>query len=147
MKTLWLFLFFLSLAVSSTCSPNGAPATQAICDSLTPGHGVDSQAGPSPFSLVISPTSVKGGETVKVEIQSSDSRTFRGFYIQARTTEEQFQVIGEFLEDDSEENPFNFRSCGSGTNNAVTHASRVDKTSISFTWKAPQNFIGTFKFQ
>jgi Reeler domain len=140
-------LLHLALISSTFCSPNGAPATQAVCDSLTPGHGFESQKDPSPFSLIISSNSVKGGETIKIVIQSSESKTFRGFYVQARTTGQQYQFIGEFLEDESGENPFNFRSCGSGTNNAVTHANREDKTSISFHWKAPQNFVGEVNFQ
>lgn len=147
MKALRIFLFVSLTAKLAMSSPSGAPATQAVCDSLTPGHEVDSQQGPSPFSLVISPTTVKGGDIIKVEIQSSDGRTFRGFYIQARTTEAEFQVLGEFLEDENETTPFNFRSCGGRANNAVTHFSRDDKSSIRFSWKAPQNFVGTMNFQ
>jgi hypothetical protein len=146
MKTLQ-FVLLIILAVKTLSSPSGAPDLQAVCDNLTPGHGVAGQEDPSPFSLVISQTTAKGGETIRVEIQSSDGRTFRGFYIQARTNAAEFQMIGEFLEDESEASPFNFRSCGTGVNNAVTHANKDDKSSISFNWRAPENFVGTFSFQ
>ena len=137
-------LILLTLVAYSVGSPVGAPA--AACLSMTPNHGVEAQTSESPYRLSVSETAVKGGEIIKVELLAQPENSFKGFLIQARTSGSEFQIVGEFLEDEDEATPFNFRDCASGTHNAVTHFSRDLKDKISFKWKAPENFEGSIQF-
>lgn len=142
-------LFLLSLiVVSCRGSPNGAPATQAVCDQMTPNHGVAAQESASPFRLEVSSTSVKSGEILSVQIISDEGRSFKGFYLKALTNDpENPEVVGEFEADEDESTPFNFRDCSEKTRNAVTHASRDLKSKINFKWKSPISFGGSVHFK
>lgn len=140
-----LSFFLLTFVGRCLAYPSGAPA--GVCDSLMPNHGQDPQDSISPFHLITSATSLESGETLRIQIQADDGISFKGFFLQARTNEEEYQIVGEFLEDEEETTPFNFRNCSDGFQNAVTHFDNQDKTKISFSWKAPQNFDGSIHFQ
>lgn len=140
-----LFLVILNLAASCIASPGGAP--QSACDHMTPGHDVTAQEGESPFNIVVSKLSVEGGEIIDVEIQTTEEKFFKGFLLMARTNEETYRVLGEFLAHEDEETPFNFRTCREGENNAVTHFNNNLKEKIKFKWRAPEGFAGTVRFR
>lgn len=140
-------LIVISFSVTKCyASPSGAPP--AACDSMTPGHGFDPQTTISPYQLSVSQRSVKGGETVTVEIFSTVSgESFKGFLLQARTEGDDYEIVGEFLENEDEATPFNFRNCSTGIRNAVTHANNNPKDRMSFIWRAPENFEGPVRFR
>lgn len=146
MKLILCFLVCFSLR-NIHSSPNGAPELQSVCESMTPGHPAEPQTSRSPFNIAVSKISVKGGETIQVELESTDGRDFKGFYLQARTTSGQTQIVGEFLAAQGEQTPFNFRNCGSNSRNAVTHFDNQPKQRIAFDWRAPEDFEGTIIFQ
>lgn len=139
------FLLFVALARSCFSYPSGAPLT--TCESLTPIHNVSSQESDFPYNLKVSSSEVKGGESVLVELQAEGDLTFKGFLIQARSEVENWEILGEFFDDESNETPFNYRDCLTGVNNAVTHADNDTKQQASFYWRAPENFEGTIRFQ
>jgi len=134
-----LRIVLFALVAQVLSYPNG-PSNLA-CVTMTPNHGgAAAQTTTSPYQVTVSSQSVKAGETLTVTIGGS---AFKGFFMQARTNEEDYQIVGEFLSADID---FNLRNC-TNTFDGVTHASNVDKTSISFQWKAPEYFIGTIHFQ
>ena len=139
--------FLISFVINSFGFPNGAPSTQAVCENLLPNHGVGALEFLSPFRLEVSSSLIKSGEILKVHIIAEEERNFRGFYLLARTNEENFQVLGEFFVDDDESSPFNFRDCYEKTHNAVTHSTRDLKNKMTFKWKAPENFDGSVHFR
>jgi Reeler domain len=142
-----IFLLFFSLVAHCLGRPDGAPALQSVCENLNPSHnGIIAQDTPSPYRIVVSSTSVKSGEIIDVEIQG-EGRTFKGFFLLARTNEQEFQVLGEFLPDENEETSFNFRDCSGYTHNAVTHFNSELKDRISFKWRAPDIFDGSIHFR
>lgn len=110
-------------------------------------HGVLPQESVSPFHLVTSSTFIKGGEIIEIEIQADEGRRFKGFFMLVRTNADEPQVIGEFLEHEDEQKPFNYRDCYDGSHNAVTHFSNDTKESIKLKWKAPDDFTGSAHFQ
>lgn len=142
-----LLLVIVIFLTMCSAYPNGGPGTEAICNSMTPGHGVAAQETESPFRILTSISSAIGGDLVDVEIQSDEGRFFKGFYLTARTNEEAFRVVGQFLESSGDETPFNLRDCLDGIQNTATHFNNTNKDKISFKWKAPENFEGQVHFR
>lgn len=143
MKEFFLIIIY-SLIKFNCAFPNGAPAS--VCNTLRPNHiGIAPQDSESPFKLVISKTSIVGGENLTIEIQSPDELHFKGFFLVAFPSADTPKALGEFLAD--EETLFNFRDCGDGSQNAVTHFNISMKRNISFKWKAPEDFTGLVHFQ
>lgn len=140
---LFTVLFLLFFASRSSAYPSGAPIQ--ACETLTPNHGVEAQQSESPYRITTSATSVDGGETVLVEIEAEQGRPFKGFFLVARVNGAN-QNIGEFLLNEEETTPLNFRNCGDGIRNAATHANPELKPKISVNWKAPLNFAGNIRF-
>lgn len=140
-----IFLLLLIFAVSCMSFPTGAPASQSVCDSMTPNHaGALPQESASPYQLVVSSNSIKSGEILTVEIQANDERSFKGFLLMARTNTE--NIVGEFMQDENELLPFNFRDCSGENHNAVTHSNNDLKNKISFKWRAPEISDGIVHF-
>lgn len=144
---LLLALIVISFAVAKClATPNGAPP--AACESMTPSHGFEAQTTISPYQLRTMQKTVKGGETITVEIFSTVvGESFKGFLLQARTESVDYEIVGEFLENEDEATPFSFRNCSTGIRNAVTHSNNDPKDRISFIWRAPENFEGPVRFR
>jgi hypothetical protein len=122
--------------------PNGAPS--AACVRIFPeGHRTVSQPlEDSPFSLNVS--SFGGqytpGETYRLTL--SGSGDFRGLLVQARSIADN-SPVGSF-EDISALTRLS--SCDRA-DSAITHSSRVDKTSVELLFTAPPAGTGPFRFQ
>lgn len=143
-----LFLVLLvGLAAQCMASPNGAPRSEGICNSMVPSHEVEPEASISPYHLNVSATTVRGGERIEVEIYSDYEFEFKGFLLEARTNEEEFRIIGEFFSAEGETTKFNYRDCQGGNDNAVTHFDNSFKEKIKFSWQAPYNFNGSIHFR
>lgn len=143
------FLLFIALDFTVKiifAYPYGAPNTQNICDMLTPDHLVDPQETESPFEIAVSEASVEGGDIIQVEISSEQGRSFQGFYLLARSKDNTSHVVGEFFSVQGQA-PFNFRNCGTESNNAVTHYDNLPKQKVIFNWKAPDEFDGIVNFE
>lgn len=140
-----IFLFLLTFAVGCLASPTGAPDSETVCERMMPNHaGALPQEFPSPYQLVVSSKSIKSGEIISIEIQANEERSFKGFLLMARSNT--VNIVGEFMRDENELLPFNFRGCSGVLNSAVTHSDNELKSKISFKWKAPENFNGIVHF-
>lgn len=137
-----LLVFILKCSAYST----GAPDNPELCTILLPSHNVAPQTTTSPFHIIVSSSSIDGGESIDVEIRADPGRTFKGFYMIARTVEGLGTDLGEFVANDNETMNFQFRQCGSGFNNAVTHRNNSLKENISFKWISPTTFDGKIEF-
>ena len=143
-----LLILFLGFSIKIIfASPNGAPDLQSICDSMMPGHVVDAQKSVSPFHLMASKTFAEGGELIQIEIEPDDGRSFKGFYLQARTKENTPRIVGEFSAVEGGQTSFNFRNCGLESHSTVTHADNQLKQKVTFNWRAPDDFEGVIVFQ
>lgn len=134
-----MIFFFVKSAVQF---PSGG--TISRCENLLPSHqGALPQTTPSPYEIIPKENTVGNGKRIQVEIRSSQAGlTFRGFMLQARTTEG--VVVGQFQEVEGVN--FNFRDC-SGARTTTTNANNQDISSITFEWAAPVEFTGTVRFQ
>ncbi|CRL04023.1 CLUMA_CG017141, isoform A [Clunio marinus] len=128
---------------NSLALPNGAP--ESACATMTPQHGVEPQTSESPFRIVVPKSNINGGEIIDVTIEVDPGRTFKGFFINAKTIEDEPRVVGEFLGNDQEAISYNFRNCG-GTSNTATHSENELKSGITLKWKAPENYQGSIRF-
>ncbi|KAK0047155.1 ferric-chelate reductase 1 [Biomphalaria pfeifferi] len=116
--------------------PNGAPSYLCDSDSLKPlgPHEVASSvSSPSPFSISLSQTSYKSGDTIQVTLSGAP---FKGFLIVARKAAGGTTNIGKFTISTNHEKTM----CTSFT--GVTHASRDIKTSVTANWTAPLETFG-----
>lgn len=138
--------FTLLIALSAEISyqfPTGAPASR--CNTLYPSHeGAVSREFPSPYEIFPSASVVGNGHSINVEIRSVDAnRQFAGFILQARTTSDPYEIVGEFQETGP---PFVFRDC-SGHRTTATNANNIRSSSLTFEWAAPREFTGIVRFQ
>jgi hypothetical protein len=143
MNRLLVLTFALLLMVRSSWEfSHGAPISR--CVTLTPSHqGTAPQTTPAPYEIIPRETSVENGGKLLVEIRPrQEGLTFRGFMLQARTSEG--VVVGQFQTIEGVE--FNHMDC-SGFRTTVTNANNNEKTSIVFEWAAPMEFTGTVTFQ
>lgn len=107
----------------------GAPNSEAICQDLTPKHGVDAQSSASPYKLTLDKTEVKPGQEVKLTI-SGNGVTFKGFLVQGRKvgSEGPSSPVGKFIavQNAGESQPLN---CGNIVGSSITHTNNKEKTS------------------
>lgn len=138
-----LLVIFLSFQLSEQHS-HGGPMSR--CVTLYPSHaGAVAQTFPSHYEIIPSIKVIGNGQKLTVEIRANvPEKTFSGFMLQARTTDDPFAIDGMFVE---VENPgFNFRPC-SGPQTTVTNSNNNRHQSLKFEWTAPREFTGTIKFQ
>ena len=138
---------------------SGGPRSQ--CRSITPGHGLRAQSTDSPFSVQagffvqilmenlklklfislayfqLDRNNISSGASVNVELKSSGSDEFEGFFVQARDAQD--NVIGAFetLGGDGK-----YVDCGNKVQSSVTHVRSNFKTSVKLKWNAPSDFQG-----
>ena len=96
----------ICLLVAADGYSQGAP--DSACNTLVPGHGVDSQSSLSPYTLTPSVASAEPAQRIKVTLGSSDGSPFKGFIVQARDSNNN-EVIGTFFTDEHK-----YLTCGKG---------------------------------
>ncbi|KAK7009640.1 ferric-chelate reductase 1 [Biomphalaria glabrata] len=134
------FIFLLTLDYVY-CYPGGAPPDRCVSDNLKPtgSHGVTpTVTSPSPFSISLSQTSYKAGDTIQVTLSGAQ---FKGFLIVARKAAGGTTNIGKFTISTTHEKTM----CTSST--GVTHTSRDIKTSVTANWTAPLEAFGDIIFK
>lgn len=143
MNQILVLTFLISvLCGNSLQHSRGAPISR--CVTLTPSHqGTLPQETPAPFKIFPRENSVGNGRTLSVEIRATEEgRTFRGYMLQARTTEN--VVVGQFKPVEGRES--NFLDC-TGLATTMTNANNNEDSSVVFEWTAPLQFTGIVKFQ
>lgn len=141
MKEIVTFIFILLIS----CGPSeefsrGAPIE--ACGTLTPSHrNAETQQLPSPYVIEVSTNTIGNGESLTVEIRSNQpGRLFRGFLLQARTTQVPVEIEGSFV------GSYNFVGC-SGVQSTVTNSNSTDHAGLVFDWTAPREYTGRIRFQ
>ncbi|KAG8555937.1 hypothetical protein GDO81_017867 [Engystomops pustulosus] len=114
------------------------------CDSMLPSHGGNvAQTSVAPYIITVSNTSFIPGDKITVTIKSnSPSTTFEGFLLQARLFGGD-GIAGTFTTTDSNAQ---ILPCGAQARAAVSHNSKVSKTSITALWTASQE-AGPVRFR
>ena len=93
-KMLVIFLSMLFVAAANGYK-SGAPVV--ACDSMTPGHNVESQIGPSRHSFTTSKSIIFPGDELTITLKSfSANDDFKGFFIQARDPRTQGLILYNF---------------------------------------------------
>lgn len=142
-----MLVIYLSLFVAVAHGyKSGAPVV--ACDSMTPGHNVEAQVGPSRHSFTTSKSIVYPGEELTVTLKSfSANDDFKGFFIQARDPRTQ-KAVGEFLTDYSSDvakvQPVD---CHSVRRSSLTHKDPSLKNSVIAKWKAPYYLTNNTEFR
>nr|Q0Q028.1 RecName: Full=Putative defense protein 3; Short=DFP-3; Flags: Precursor [Antheraea mylitta]ABG72706.1 putative defense protein [Antheraea mylitta] len=126
-----------ALALTSAY-PTGAPSS--TCVSMRPGHLADPQPLPAPYTISTPVNTMKAGDSIEVTISgNTPDDFFRGILLQARQGD---NIVGKWtVKDDFSK----LLDCGE-PDNAVTHANSVDKTTVSYIWTAPEDFVGDVVF-
>ncbi|XP_070382410.1 putative defense protein Hdd11-like isoform X2 [Dermacentor albipictus] len=123
-------LFFLVvLGRGAVCYPNGAPPT--ACGDMTPNHGFTASTDKGNLTLTATPHDKR---SAKVTLEG----TFKGFLIKA--VDSNGMVVGNFTPD----MPAIAKGieCDGHHNSAITHTSRVEKSSVPVTWTASDDYKG-----
>ena len=139
-----LIFFVVVLVKNSVLHPTGSPLSR--CNNLEPSHaGAVTQTSPFPYQIIPGLDTVGNGQKLTVEIRALEpSRIFRGFLLQARTTNDSATIVGQF--ELTTGVAFNFRDC-SGTRTSVTNANNDEHQSLRFDWTAPFTYTGPIRFQ
>ncbi|CAH1788474.1 unnamed protein product [Owenia fusiformis] len=143
LNLLWT-LMVLTVALTITYGyPSGAPPQ--ACGTMTPGHHVEAQTSPAPYSTNISQTSYKGGDTITVTLTQTGKNNFVGFMIEARRAdfrEKQDEIIGFFT-------PVNGTrlACNGTLGNALTHSEQAPHGPLTVIWTAPAKAQGHLVFK
>ncbi|XP_047115452.1 putative defense protein [Schistocerca piceifrons] len=141
-------LLMASAALAAPASPrfDHRPVLPSVCKTMRPLHGnAEPRTDPSPYTITAAPTSVNGGDIVKVHISGVDE--FLGVYLQARRGEE---PVGEFVLPSGETKEIALTDCPPGHKNAYSYISYTTPLStLDIDWKAPNDggeivFTATF---
>ncbi|CAL4178434.1 unnamed protein product, partial [Meganyctiphanes norvegica] len=136
MKILLSICSLALLVIMASAYPNGAPTV--ACGDMVPLHGVGPQSSPSPYSITYSVED----KVYKVVVKASSGDSFKGFFLQARTPGTS-NIIGAFTFSGSD---VKYVDCSGGTNNAVTHTSNSEKTTVEVNWEPSTGFTGDVVF-
>lgn len=133
---------FLILSILPGILARSGGAPEAACESLAPSHQVATQTTPPPYTITLSSHRIEGGESVDVTVEAV-STPFRGLIFQARPNPEDPNiVVGTFSVTQTEIKAVKCKN----DDDTLTHASSVDKTSVTFKWTSPIDFNGVVTF-
>nr|CAH0100361.1 unnamed protein product [Daphnia galeata] len=138
-------VLLLSILVPIHGISTGAPA--AACKDMTPEHGELPQTTTSPFKTEIPVGAyVLMDDSVKIELRSTTSDTFKGFLVMAFDSEDASTPIGTFKQPVNE--LAQLMNCTSdGVLNAATHTTSAEKTLVNLEWQPPKYYMGTAVFR
>ncbi|PSN41753.1 hypothetical protein C0J52_08860 [Blattella germanica] len=117
---------------------SGAPDT--VCDSMEPNHGTTAQTSASPYSIKVSPKSIKAGQQVTVTITGNNANPIKGFFVQGRVGN---KAVGSF----KAQSGVKLVDCGNVVASGASHSSNEERTSVTLTWTAPPNLQEQLKFR
>ncbi|RWS15655.1 putative ferric-chelate reductase 1-like protein [Dinothrombium tinctorium] len=136
-------MFFTSVIILLAANiansyPRGAP--ERVCQTLFPRHsGAQAQTVKAPYRINVTPNN--DSTEFKVSIVSNEGKNFKGFILQARSSSNPNLIVnGEF----SAKALTKTIKCQS-ENDALTHNSAAEKSSISTIWK-PKSKISPIRF-
>jgi len=112
----------------------GAP--DAVCSTMIPGHSVSPQKGPSPYTIKLSSTNVKGGETVDVTLGTSGP-PFAGFFAIGTKANSELVPVGSMKAGGVQGDAQEIQPVPCKTGKGITHKNSEPKSSVTFTWEVP----------
>ncbi|KAG8436631.1 hypothetical protein GDO86_007655 [Hymenochirus boettgeri] len=115
---------------------------QASCASMEPNHNVSAQSSQAPYSLEVSNTTYSIGENITVTLRSPAGTIFKGFMIQAREVKGS-TPLGTFIISSLDVQTLTCTTSAS----AVSHTSRINKTSIVVTWVPPSSHTSNIEIR
>ncbi|XP_060590705.1 ferric-chelate reductase 1-like [Ruditapes philippinarum] len=125
--------------------PTGPPPER--CDNMIPEHGVAQQSTAPPYEITFSPDKLTytDNELIQVTLKGKGNRKFRGFLIEPRPSADNYTTFGSLQSfPDITRNPCSNERANK--NVALSQSNNSDKTSITFTWKAPSSNVGNIVF-
>jgi hypothetical protein len=141
---LGLILITVILKLQSSWGFSSGAGTSS-CSTLTPSHdGNQPQTSEVPVTFNLSTQNLRQGETMTITIEANEFFSFRGFMIQARTLEDDSQVVGSF---EFIEGTRNVVCADLPQNSVATHSAATLKNRLELVWRAPTNFVGIINFQ
>ncbi|CRK94859.1 CLUMA_CG008351, isoform A [Clunio marinus] len=137
--------FVIILFVNYSHSFSGGAGSDS-CTTLVPRHGSHQpQTSSPPFLIVLSTTSIQQGQNMTITLENTtQTSSFRGFMIQARTVAATPQIIGTFFVNGLVRHV----TCSDVPLGSVaTHTNAKPKTKVDLTWQAPFDIYGLINFQ
>ncbi|XP_045174249.2 uncharacterized protein LOC123535601 [Mercenaria mercenaria] len=117
------------------------------CDNMRPGHDREPQTIAAPFEITFLPDKLTytANEQIQVTLKGKGSQKFKGFLIQPRPIASNYTTYGSI-----QSNPAGTRNpCSNERTNknvALSHDSKTEKSSVTFTWMAPSSDVGNIVF-
>ncbi|XP_045455053.1 putative ferric-chelate reductase 1 homolog [Melitaea cinxia] len=136
------------LSFVKICQQYGSGAPPLACDDQTPRHGdIQAQTSVPPYAIFTSASQVRQGDVLNVTISSpfGAPAPIGGFILQARGIQDTDKIVGKFTKVPSSDLA-QITSCR-GNNDTVTHTNPEEKPPLSFTWQAPNDFLGGIEFR
>jgi hypothetical protein len=137
------FLLLLSLAIfANDCSGfgTGAPNAPAICETMLPKHDVPAQTTPSPFTVTLSETGLKGGDKMTIKLEAPEGEHLKGYLVLVKKAGgDTKKPFGRF---NVTSNHTQALDCFGEQKSAVTHTkdfSSEERKGITLEWVAPNN--------
>ncbi|VVC86910.1 unnamed protein product [Leptidea sinapis] len=143
-STKLLLIAVLCLVQSSEQHGSGAPP--GACLDQIPRHStILPQASVPPYAIITSSAQVRQGDALNVTIGSpfTTPLPIGGFILQARSIQDTDKIIGKFT---GVPTVAQIMSCR-GDNDTVTHTSPQEKPPLTFTWVAPNDYLGGVEFR
>ncbi|CAK1547748.1 unnamed protein product [Leptosia nina] len=142
----WILLGVLCLVKISTQHGSGAPPG-ACLDQMPRHSSILPQSSVPPYAISTSSAQVRQGDSINVTIGSPFGAPvpIGGFILQARAIQNTEQIIGKFTTVPYPETT-QIINCR-GENDTVTHSTPEDKPPLTFTWRAPADFLGGVAFR
>nr|Q25313.1 RecName: Full=Putative defense protein; AltName: Full=Basic 19 kDa hemolymph protein; Flags: Precursor [Locusta migratoria]AAA29283.1 basic 19k protein precursor [Locusta migratoria]prf//1515168A hemolymph protein 19kD [Locusta migratoria] len=103
----------------------------STCADMLPVHGNAMPSTALPYTITVSPTSVNGGDTVRVHISGTEE--FRGVYLQ-RGGAKSSRRVPAARRREQQDRPVRLPA---GHNNAFSYISRTPLDTLDIDWKAP----------
>ncbi|CAH2098145.1 unnamed protein product [Euphydryas editha] len=126
----------------------GSGAPPLACVDQTPRHSdIQAQTSVPPYAIFTSASQVRQGDVLNVTIGSpfGAPTPIGGFLLQARGIQDTEKIVGRFTKVPNS-NLAQITSCR-GNNDTVTHTNPEEKYPLSFTWQAPDDFLGGIEFR
>ncbi|CAH0714862.1 unnamed protein product, partial [Brenthis ino] len=141
-------ILMIVLAFAKYSQQYGSGAPPMACLDQTPRHSeILAQSSVPPYSLITSSPQVRQGDMINVTIGSPFGAPvpIGGFILQAREIQDMEKIVGKFTKIPGADLA-QITSCR-GQNDTVTHTSPEEKQPLTFTWKAPDDFLGGIAFR
>lgn len=145
LRVLLFSIVFATTSLTDVSSlPTGAPI--AACSTMTPNHGFAAQTTESPYKIIVTSNSITKSELLELRIEPNTGEMFKGFIVRALTDDD--KVVGLFSASSSADyKMLNCSEVSETASSVVTHTNALEKSGITFQWRAAADFTGNIRFK